>query len=703
MRSYSVAQSTLMSASRSGADETKNALWDVIGSQLTLVDYGGSRPVVGEKWEIERVLGRGGFGLVCAARDLSLPRRVAIKLLPQGPEMLSLIREARSLALLEHPAIVTIFEIDQGMAHCGEQSIPCGWIAMQLVDGDTLDGWVKKTRPRAPAIVALIVAVGRALAHAHAKGILHRDLKPTNVMIDARGRPFVIDFGLAIASAMPPTESFVDPRRGPGDALGERVTTAGAWRGTPGYMAPEAVGGQPSPASDQYSLAVLAWEALAGDHPWRATHEPSKRAGAGRAEPWRWQRIKPVLLRGMASRPSDRFETVDAFCGALEATTTRRWWGRFAAMGIATAAVAGALAAGTHGAGWWSSPKPSSTVNPSTSGATTSSAVEVGPCDGLDSWAGHWNLMGKVVWTEYSNQLEQFRPLGMSVEILPKCDVQVRMNKFQPAGPQGPDEILAATTQTTPIQVDGSRLLVYDISFPGDRRTYGARENLEFALTLDRSDDGRPMLRGAFAKVQTESGLVLRTGWVLGRRDRSATLPEVEAHDFPCQARCRVHCAGVEAINACIERRCAPYNERFADPCGPPSSDFIAPLRTRAERRELRAGRPFGAVATGDPGDCETNATRVLGSWALWRVTEDGPELSRVEVAADGCRLQAMIRGAEPGPISMTGEITEMGIWYLARAPHEPVEMSTLVFAGAGPAFGVDTAEPSHLLRAFRP
>jgi len=686
--------------SRLDPAESRNALWDMIGAQLMLASLGGPPPVVEGKWEIERVLGRGGFGLVCAARDSRLPRQVAIKLLPHGPELVFLMREARSLARLEHPAIVTIFDVGEGVVRCGERSLPCGWIAMQLVAGDTLDGWVRKARPRAAAVVETVVTVGRALAHAHAEGVLHRDLKPANIMIDGRGRPFVIDFGLAIASTAGTTSDRVGGEPPAADALGERATAAGDVRGTPSYMAPEAVGGRSTAASDQFALAVVAWEALFGVHPWSTDHQPASPAGAIRIEPWQRERLVPVLERGMASMPSGRFVSIDAFCDALASAVSRRWRRRVASVGIVATLVAGGLVGGTYGVSW---------AERRSTKETPEDAPMVGPrpaapaCGGLAAWAGHWSLMGRVVWTEYSNQLVQVRPIGLNVELLSGCDVRVRMDKFLPTDEGKTGEFLAGETRVTPTRMeDGAWSLVYDLDFPGDRRTYGEKEHHEFALTLDRSPDGEPQVHGAFAKVQTAGGLILRKGWVLGGRERSPTLEEVDAHQFPCDARCRIHCAGDDATEACIERGCAPYAEPLADPCGPPSSDFVAPLRTRSERRQLRKGKPFGTVTTGKPGDCEENAKRVRGHWRLWRVTEAGPVLASLDVVPQGCLLQASLHVAGTDDVSMSGEITAMGIWTLAP-DSLALGPQTMVLAGTGPAFGIDLVEPGHLLRAFRP
>ncbi len=206
-------------------------------------------------YELLEELGRGGMGVVYKARQRSLQRIVALKMVLRGefatPEDLTRFQaEARAAALLDHPHIVAVHDAGE----CEGRP----FFTMQLVEGRTLadvlaDGPMK---PRDAA--GCLALVCRAVHHAHQHGILHRDLKPSNVLIDRDGRPHVTDFGLAKWTA-------------DGSAAGP--TLSGGIVGTPAYMAPEQVSnrrGKPSPASDVYSLGVILYEMLTGRPPFRA-------------------------------------------------------------------------------------------------------------------------------------------------------------------------------------------------------------------------------------------------------------------------------------------------------------------------------------------------------------------------------------------------------------------------------------------------
>ena len=162
----------------------------------------------------------------------------------------------------------------------------------------------------------MLVEAGRALGHAHGQGVLHRDFKPDNVMVDTAGRARVIDFGLALATDPAADDAAPGDGRGHADALGTRATGTGLVRGTPGYMAPEATQGQPRAASDQFALAVVLREALTGQHPFvagtRLVGEPPTDGAAT------YERLRPILDRAMAVPPGDRFASIDALCDAIE-------------------------------------------------------------------------------------------------------------------------------------------------------------------------------------------------------------------------------------------------------------------------------------------------------------------------------------------------------------------------------------------------
>ena len=204
------------------------------------------------RFELGRELGAGGMGVVYEGHDRELDRRVALKLLAAGAgDRSQLLREARAMARLAHGNVITVFEAgsDRGQ----------DFIAMELIDGDTLRAWLGEPRPWR-AIVRAFSEAGRGLAAAHDAGIVHRDFKPSNVLRAASGRIVVSDFGLARA-------------RGDAGDLG----------GTPGYMAPEQWLGEPAgPAGDQFALCVALWEALAGAAPFPTASAVG--AGAARGD-----------------------------------------------------------------------------------------------------------------------------------------------------------------------------------------------------------------------------------------------------------------------------------------------------------------------------------------------------------------------------------------------------------------------------------
>jgi len=196
---------------------------------------------VAGRYELVRTLGAGGMGIVWLARDLLLGRDVAVKdVTGQGERVL---REARTAARIVHPNVVTVYDV---VAHDDRQ-----WIVMQHVESRTLADVITDDGPAPPARAAEIgLDLLAALRAAHANGVLHRDVKPGNVLIDAQGRAYLADFGIASAE---------------GDAT---LTAAGALIGAPSFMAPERIRGLPGgPESDFWSLGVTIYAAVEGAVP----------------------------------------------------------------------------------------------------------------------------------------------------------------------------------------------------------------------------------------------------------------------------------------------------------------------------------------------------------------------------------------------------------------------------------------------------
>jgi serine/threonine-protein kinase len=272
-----------------------------------------------ERYTIDALLGQGGMGCVYRAHDPRLERSVALKVISDGgvsPETTGrLLREARSAAALDHPNAVAIFDVGEA------DGTP--YIVMELVDGHTLRGAVGQATITPEIKLGWLIDVARALAAAHRKNLVHRDVKPENVMVRGDGVVKVLDFGIARRTA-----GEVDPTAATSQAL-PTLTAEGARLGTPLYMAPEQIRGDALDGrADQFSWSVLAYELLAGKLPWRGgtdalavaasilTDEPSEAALDKAGVP---PRVKAVLLRALSKRPAERFASMDDVVRALEA------------------------------------------------------------------------------------------------------------------------------------------------------------------------------------------------------------------------------------------------------------------------------------------------------------------------------------------------------------------------------------------------
>jgi tetratricopeptide (TPR) repeat protein/tRNA A-37 threonylcarbamoyl transferase component Bud32 len=267
------------------------------------------------RFEITRVLGTGAMGIVHAARDPKLGRNVALKVLKTtsgGATSATLLAEAQAMAQLAHPNVVRVYEAgeDDGRVY----------VAMELVEGVSLRVFAAERDRPAEALLAVLRDAGRGLAAAHAKGLVHRDFKPDNVLVGQDGIARVTDFGLARAV---PAEVTLDER---GEL--ERTRTLA---GTPAYMAPEQLEGRrPDARADQFAFAVTAREVLEGKRPFGGASLDDLRDAIRRGPPPWGRRDVPAparraIDRALSADPATRFAKLDDLLAALVPGARSPW------------------------------------------------------------------------------------------------------------------------------------------------------------------------------------------------------------------------------------------------------------------------------------------------------------------------------------------------------------------------------------------
>ena len=263
------------------------------------------------RYKIVGELGRGAMGIVYKAQDPSIGRMIAIKSIrlndlsdeaERGRMRDRLFREAQSAGILSHPGIVTIYDVaeEDGLAY----------IFMELVNGPPLEKMLKAEQtPDKETLLSVLRQTAAALDYAHRKGIVHRDIKPANIMIHEDGTAKVTDFGVA-------------------KIVSQQLTQAGTIMGTPSYMSPEQVqGGVISGRTDQFSLAVIAYEVLTGEKPFTAEYLPTLLYKIVREDFEPPQRLNPtlsadietVMRRALSKNAANRYETCTEFVAALSA------------------------------------------------------------------------------------------------------------------------------------------------------------------------------------------------------------------------------------------------------------------------------------------------------------------------------------------------------------------------------------------------
>ena len=313
--------------SMSAAEETLEGIASEAPRRIEYRRLGAGQKV--DRFVVLEPRGRGGMGVVYAAYDPELDRKVALKLLHAGPRPAGsggLLHEAQALAKLTHPNVVTVHDVGE---HDGRV-----FVAMEYVDGQTLSTWRSSQERTLTEILEVFVQAGRGLAAAHAAALVHRDFKPDNVMVGRDGRVRVMDFGLALA---------------PPNASSDRNTDKPRPQGTPSYMAPEQFSGHPDERSDQFSFCVAMYEAFYGERPYGGQTAaeivfsinsglPPERGGV---PAW----LAAAVRRGLSADASLRWPTMDALLAELTHDRNRRQRRVKAAVAAVALGGLGALAA----------------------------------------------------------------------------------------------------------------------------------------------------------------------------------------------------------------------------------------------------------------------------------------------------------------------------------------------------------------------
>jgi tRNA A-37 threonylcarbamoyl transferase component Bud32 len=305
-----------------------------------------------DRYVVLECVGTGGMSTVYSAYDPELDRKVALKVLRVASAEASvdepyrqdrMLIEARAIARLSHPNVVSVFD-----ARLLQGDL---FIAMELVEGETLRHRLDRGVSDWREALALCSAAGRGLAAAHRAGIVHRDFKPENVLIGNDGRVRVADFGLATEVGASETAPIPSPSASTSSSLPQGLTRTGFVLGTPMYMAPEQMeGADPTPGGDQYSLCLVCFEALFGQRPFAAAtfedllarrrEERMLALARPRGLP---RSLEDALRRGLRAEPGERWPSVDALLEALELPRSRTAsWIGLGVVGAAAAVVLGA-------------------------------------------------------------------------------------------------------------------------------------------------------------------------------------------------------------------------------------------------------------------------------------------------------------------------------------------------------------------------
>ena len=669
-----------------------------VASQLTLANLGLSpMPMLHARYRIEEIRGRGARGLVVRAVDTSIGRMVALKIYPplDDPRLdREVVREAQALGRLEHPNVVRIYDVGQAKLTLETESMNVRFMCIEYIEGTSLRIWARERKRRRSHVLRALLDAAQGLAAAHAAGIVHRDVKPDNIMVERSGAIKVVDFGLARGLHATGADQYA-----PGVATDAWATAMGAAIGTQEYMAPEARHGQAFAEADQYSFAMAAWELLAGCLPYDSSTEAYKPpeqemfSGARRLP----GHLRTALERALHFNPSGRHRDMRALIAAIRRGQSLRRLGMGAGM-----AGASALSVGVGLMMWQGVPelptgeglKAAAVVEPA---ATRESTQEAGPREGRKPTekptpdpvaaarpskaetcaeaSGTWFFNTAVSW---ANNM-QFRGVNgyyeLDLEHEGECRFTATVRKTGSSRHNNtPDEISTARARVDARVVDG-RVQLWS-KFRLRSRKYDPREYM-LAFELDGADS----MVGAYWHRASGTSAHEIAGVLRGERSKPFRDISVSEVEVPCAFECIPGCADEGSTKTCVER-CAEGGS--AIPCGAPTDVWSTPARARENID--RSGSVLTSEMRGSSRRrCEKAARWLEGDWTLY-VSGESPR--NFQVSAAGCLLTFT------GDVSGTGDVDGHGAWtrlvsggqdFLGNARLE----SDFALTGWGPAFGL--------------
>ncbi len=508
-------------------------------------------------------IGAGGMGLVVKAFDPELDRQVAVKLIrpddvrPGAAQRL--LREAQALAKLAHPNVVPVFDVGEF-----EGGV---FVAMELIDGLSVSQWLRRRRRSRREILSVFTAAGRGLEAAHRAGLVHRDFKPSNVVVGDDGRVRVLDFGLACVphSQQPPDAGEAPPESEPPSSdslLGTPLTRAGAVVGTPGYMSPEQEqGGTVGARSDQFSYCAALYRALCGKLPFPGGVGDSAPPGRRDSRLPAW--LHRILVRGLQRDPADRFASMSDLLAALARGEGRR---RRFAVAVAAALAVGGLAVGL-GLQLFRSHAPAlcragsgevaAVWNPAARARVAAAFADSGRSYAEDSWRRAAPVLDRfaAAWAAARDQsCRATRVLGTQSEALLDrrtvcldrrlAELRATVELLEHAGPGEVDRAIELVTGLTPVDRCADRALLHsDVELVEDP---ALRDRVaEVAAQLDRAHVLSRAGKVADAEVLAENAVA---------RAEKLDYPPLLAEALFRLGDCQLETEGFAAARATTER-----------------------------------------------------------------------------------------------------------------------------------------------------